>query len=87
MPVTNVPMSVVRNGKTLGLQHLQLPDVAASSGPPDRTRIIYHGTDELFVKRHTGSGGQAASPVKEVVKHAQSLSCFLSYLVDVCRPG
>jgi hypothetical protein len=69
------------------LQHLQLPDVAAGSGPPDRTCVIHHRTDELLVEQHTVSDGQAASPVKEGAKHAQSLSRLLSHLVDVRRPG
>jgi hypothetical protein len=48
LPVTNVPRCVSRNAKTLGLQHLQLSDVAAGSGPPDRTCVIRHRTDELL---------------------------------------
>jgi hypothetical protein len=70
--VTDVPRSVCRNAKTLGLQYLQLPDVAASSGPPDRTCVIHHRPDELLVEQHTVSDGLAASPVKEGAKHAQS---------------
>jgi hypothetical protein len=70
LPVANVPRSVSRNANTLGLQHLQLPDVAASSGPPDRTCLIHHRTDELLVQYHTVSDGQAASPVTEEVNHA-----------------
>jgi hypothetical protein len=75
-PVTNVPRCVSRNAKTLALQHLQLPDVAAGSGPPDRTCVIHHRTDELLVEQHTLSEGQAASPVKEGAEHAQSLNCL-----------
>jgi hypothetical protein len=44
---------------------LQLPDVAAGSGPPDRTCVIHHRTDELLVEQHTVSDGQAVSHVKE----------------------
>jgi hypothetical protein len=83
LPVTNVPRCVTRNAKTLGLYHLRLPDVAAGSGPPDRTCVIHHRTDELLVEQHTVFDGQAASPVKEGAKHAQSLSLLLSHLVDV----
>jgi hypothetical protein len=39
--------------------------VAAGSGPPDRTCVIHHRTDELLVEQHTVSDGQAAPPVKE----------------------
>jgi hypothetical protein len=39
----------------------------------------------MLVEQHTVSDGQAV--VKEGAKHAQSLSCLLSHLVDVRRPG
>jgi hypothetical protein len=42
--------------------------------------------DKLLVEQHTVSDGQAASPVKEGAKHAQTLSCQFSHLVDVRRP-
>jgi hypothetical protein len=61
--------------------------MVAGSGPPDRTCVIYHRTDKLLVKKLTVSDGQAASPVKEGAKYDQSLSCLLSHLVDVRRPG
>jgi hypothetical protein len=35
-PFTDVSRCFIRNAKTLGLQHLQLPDMAANSGPPYR---------------------------------------------------
>jgi hypothetical protein len=40
------------------MYHLQLPDVAAGFGPPDRICVIHHGLDDLFTEQHT------ASPVK-----------------------
>jgi hypothetical protein len=86
-PVTSEPTYVSRNAKTLGLQHLQVADVAASSGPPDLTCMIHHATDELPVEHQNVFDGQAASLVKEGAKHAQSLGCLLSYLADVCRSG
>jgi hypothetical protein len=81
LPVTNVPRCVIRNAKTLGLQHLQLLDVVAGKEPPDRTYVIHHRTDELLVEQHTVPDGQAASPVKEGAQHAQSLSHLLSHLL------
>jgi hypothetical protein len=60
--------------------------MAAGSAPPDRTGLIHQKTDELLVEQHNGSDGQAASRVR-VAKNAQFLSCLLSHLVDVCRPG
>jgi hypothetical protein len=65
----------------------QLSDMAAGNGPPDRTYVIRHRTDELLVEQHTVPDGQTASPCKEGASHAQSLSCLLSHLVDVCRPS
>lgn len=49
----------------LGMQHLQLLDVAAGSGFTDGTCIIYHGADGLLVKQHTISYEQDTSPVRE----------------------
>jgi hypothetical protein len=57
--------------------------VAAGSGPPDRTCVNHHRTNELLIEQHTVSDRQATSPVKEGAKHAQYLSCLLSHLVDV----
>jgi hypothetical protein len=47
------------------LEHLHFLDVAADSGPPDWTCVIYHRTDELLVEQHTVSDGQTASSVRE----------------------
>jgi hypothetical protein len=68
-------------------RHLQLPDVAAAADLQIGHGVIHHRSDELLVEQHTVSDGQAASPVKEGAKHTQSLSCPLSHLVVVCRPG
>jgi hypothetical protein len=62
--VTDVPRCVICDVKTLGLQHLLLPDMAASSGPADGACIVHHRTDELLIKQHTISDGQATSPNK-----------------------
>jgi hypothetical protein len=75
LPVTSVPTCVISNVKTLALQHLELPDMAASSEPPDRTYAIRHKLDELLTKRQTVSDGQAISLPKKKEKHAQSLGC------------
>jgi hypothetical protein len=87
LSITTVPGCVSRNAEALGKQNLQLPDVAAYSGPPDGTCIIHLGTDQLLVKQYTVSDGQAASSVKDTAKQALSLSCPFSYLFGVCRPG
>jgi hypothetical protein len=57
--------------------------MAAGSGPPDRTCVVHHRTDELPVKQDTVSDGQVTYPVTEGTEHAQSLNRLSSYLVDV----
>jgi hypothetical protein len=44
LPVISVPGCVGSSAKTLG--HLQFLDMG---GPPDGTRIVHHGTDELLM--------------------------------------
>ena len=45
-PVIDVPACTSSNAKTFGLKDLQLPNVTASSGPPDGAGIVHHGTDK-----------------------------------------
>jgi O-acetyl-ADP-ribose deacetylase (regulator of RNase III) len=35
--------------KTLGLQHMHLPDMGAGCGSPSWARIIHHGADEQLI--------------------------------------
>jgi hypothetical protein len=63
LPVTDVTRCTRTNAKTLGLESLQLLDVAASGVPPDGARIVHHWADELLVQQNSVSGGEAASPV------------------------
>jgi len=63
LPVTNVQGCIGSNAKTLGLQYLQFLDVGAGSGPPDGTRLVHHGTDELLIQQNTISDGKTASPI------------------------
>jgi hypothetical protein len=44
---------------------MQLPDVSASSGPPDRTCVVHRRMDELLVEQNTVSDRQDTSPVNE----------------------
>jgi hypothetical protein len=43
---------------------MQLSDMAAGSGPPGRTRVICHKTDNLLVQQHIVSELEAA-PFKQ----------------------
>jgi hypothetical protein len=44
---------------------MQLPDVCASSGPPDQTCVVHHRTDELLVEQNTVPDRQNTSSVNE----------------------
>jgi hypothetical protein len=82
-----LPMHHGSNAKTLGLTHLQFPDMGVSSGPPDGTHVVLHGTDELLVQQNTIPDGQTTSPVYESSQDSQSLCSFLSHLINMNRPG
>jgi hypothetical protein len=68
LPFYNLQSCVSRSSKILGLRLLQILDVAAGSGPPDRTCVIYRRTDELRAEQQTVSDGQActSSPSRAV---------------------
>jgi hypothetical protein len=85
--VTNVPWGIGSNSKTLRLQYLQFLNVGVSGGSPNRTCVVHHRTDELFIQQHAIPDGEAASPVKERTQYSQSLSRLLSHLIDMFRPG
>ena len=61
--VSNVPWCIGNNMKTLGLNHLQIPDMGASGGPPDGARIVHQGTDVLFVQQNSFPDGETTTPV------------------------
>jgi hypothetical protein len=85
MPVTNVQWCIVNNAKTLGLQYLQLHNMGVSGGPPDGTRVVHHGTDELLRKQNIIPDGETDSPVEERTQCSHPLCRFLSHLIDICR--
>jgi len=86
LPVINVPACIGSNAKKLGLQYLQFLDLGAGGCPPNGTRIVHHGTDELLIQQNTIPDGQIASPIQERYKRAQSLCRFLPHLVYMHRP-
>jgi hypothetical protein len=57
LPVTNIPRCVCCSVKALGLQHLQLLDMDAGSGPLDQACIVHCRTDELLIKQYVVSDG------------------------------
>jgi hypothetical protein len=85
LPVINVSGCIGSNAKTLGLQHLQFIDIGAGSGPPDGTRVVHHGKDELLIQQNTTSDGKTASPIQERSQRSQPLRRFLSHLIETKR--
>jgi hypothetical protein len=49
--------------KALGLNNLQLSDVAAGGEPPNGARIVHHGPYELLIQQNSVPDGQTVSPV------------------------
>jgi hypothetical protein len=62
LPVTNVPRVVGSHAKTLGMKHLHFPYMGASGRPPDGTRVVYHGMDDLLIEQNSIPDGKTASP-------------------------
>ena len=48
--VTNVTRFTSSIAKTLGLKHVQVPDMGASDGPPDGARVEHYRKVELPVQ-------------------------------------
>ena len=65
LPVTNVPGCIGSNAKTLGLQYMLFPDMGASGGSTNGTRIVHHTTDDLLIQQNTIPDGETPSPVQE----------------------
>jgi len=63
VPVTSVPRDNGSNTKTLGLKHLQFPDMGASGGRPDGARVVHHRSDELLIQHNPCSDGETTTPV------------------------
>lgn len=51
--------------KTLGLYHLQLPDVGAGGRPPGGALTVHCRTNDLLIKQSTIADGQATCPVRK----------------------
>jgi hypothetical protein len=63
LPVTDVPRCTSSNAKTLGLENLQLFNVAASGVAPEGVCIVHHWADELLIQQNFVSDREAASSV------------------------
>jgi hypothetical protein len=80
---TDVPRCTSSSVKTLGLNHLQLPDMGMGGRPPDWAPVVHHGTSELLVKQDTIPDRQSTPPVQERYQHYQPLGSFFPDLVNV----
>jgi hypothetical protein len=72
---------------TLGLQHLQLPDMGERCGSSQETSIIHHEADELLIEQDSVSDGQITLLVQEGTQYSQTLGNILPDLIDVRGPG
>ena len=52
-------MCIGSNANTLGLKHLNFPDMGASGGPPDGARLVHYRMDELLTQQNSDSDGEA----------------------------
>ena len=86
LPATNAPRVTRSKVKTLGLQHMQPPDVGAGSGPPCGARITHRGADELLLEQDSVSDEKITSSVQET-QRTHPLSSFLPDLIDERRPS
>jgi hypothetical protein len=75
MLVTNVSRCNSSNAKTLGLKHLQFPDMVMSILPPDEARIFHHRTYELLIEK-TIPDGQTTSPLQEISNSPSLCAAF-----------
>jgi hypothetical protein len=87
LPVTYVPGGTSSKAKTLGLQHLQIPDMGAGCGSPRGVPIIHHGEDELLLEQDSVPDGEITLPVQEGNQHSQTFGSLLPDLIGVRRKG
>ena len=87
LPVTNLPGCTGSNAKTFGLQYLQFLDMGAGRRPPDGSRVVHYGKDELLIQQNIISDGKTVSPIQERSQRSQPLRRFLSHLIDIFRKG
>jgi hypothetical protein len=75
--VTSVPWFTGSNAKTLGLKHLQFPDMRAGGELPDRAHVVHHRTDELHVQQNSIADGETTSPVKRIPNTPSLCTAFI----------
>jgi len=65
LPVTKVPRGTRNKAKTLGLQHLQPPDVCAGSGPPGGGGVPRPLVSRLINHTQLDTRTPSMTPLKE----------------------
>jgi hypothetical protein len=61
--------------------------MGAGCGPLRGARVFHHGADELLIQQDSVPDGEIVFPIQEGTQHTHPLSCFLSHVIDVRRPG
>jgi hypothetical protein len=69
LPASDVQSCGDKNAKTLALKDMQLPNVAARSGPPGGANIAHYGTDELPVQQDS-IPERESTPVQQITQHS-----------------
>ena len=75
--------ALVAMRRNLDCKHLHSLDMVASGGPPDGTRVVHRGLDELLIQQNTIRDGETTSHVQEGSQRSKPLRRFLSHLIDV----
>jgi hypothetical protein len=63
MNLPDEPRCTSSNAKILGLESLQLLNIAESCALPDGARIVHHWANELLIQQNSVPDEEAASPV------------------------
>jgi hypothetical protein len=75
LPPTNALRGISFNANTFGLWHLQIPEVASGSGPPDRTSVLQCSTHVVMDRQFLLLGRGTNMPSLLAVLFPTWLTC------------
>jgi hypothetical protein len=81
LPITIKPESTGSNAKTLGLKHLQFPDMGTSGRYPFWAHVIHNWANELLIQQDSVPDGEHSSYGDD--RPLQSLSHFITRSISV----
>jgi hypothetical protein len=81
----HVTRCTASKAKTLGLKHLQFPEVGVSGRPPDGP--AYHDWADDLLAQQNSVPYRETTHVYERTHHSLSLSHFISHLIYMGSPG